>query len=284
MISFLRSPLILQRAATLLTVWSNCLAGWWLGGGDRFEELPLLFAGASLLYVGGTLWNDGFAAGPGLEIRSAFSVSSGAIGVSATQGRGLALLALGVLCLFWSGSVSAVLSLALTVFIIVAQVLHRLASFSVVLPAICRFLLYLVGASTGVIGVTGGPIWCGLALAVYVMGVIYLLRQKNAAGSERYWPILLLAMPIFLALIVDDNGGREAGLLLSAVVALWTVRCLRPALWSAEKDFERAATGLVAGIALVDLLAVADAPKVISAVFIALFLAIRGLQNLASRR
>jgi hypothetical protein len=277
--SFLRSPLILQRVATLFTVWSNCLAGWWLGGGDRLHELPFLFTGASLLYVGGTLWNDAFAVRPGPEIRSTPSVSTGAMGVSAAQGWGLALLALGVFCLFWLGNASGVLGLVLTTLILVVQVLHRFAAFSAILPIVCRFFLYLIGASAGVIGVTGGPIWHGLALALYVTGVTCLPRQKHVAGPERHWPILLLAMPIFLALIVDDDGAREAGLLLSAVVALWTVRCLRPALWSAEKDFDGASAGLVAGIALVDLLAVADAPKLISAVFIALFLGTRALQH-----
>lgn len=282
MTSFLRSPLILKRASTLLTVWSNCLAGWWLGGGDRFQELPFLLAGAGLLYVGGALWNDAFAAGLGQEDRPAPSVPSGGTAMSATQGCGLGLLALGVLSLFWSGNVVGALGLTLTVFIIVAQAIDRLARLSVVLPIACRFLLYLIGASTGVIGITGGPIWCALAMAGYVTGVSYLPRQKDTLGPERHWPLLLLALPIFLALIVDDDGAREAGLFLSAVVALWTVRCLRPALWSAQKDFSGVAAGLVAGIALVDLLAVADAPKLISAIFIALFLATRGFQEVAA--
>ena len=36
---------------------------------------------------------------------------------------------------------------------------------------------------------------------------------------------------------------------------------LAPALWSEERDFAGAVTGLAAGIMFVDLLAVADAPK-----------------------
>jgi 4-hydroxybenzoate polyprenyltransferase len=181
------------------------------------------------------------------------------------------------------GDVAGWLGLALTVLVIVAQVLRRLASFATVLPPVCRLMLYLIGASAGAIGVAGGPIWCGLALAIYILGAHYLARQKNALGPERHWPILLLAVPICLALIVDDDGARAAGLLLSAVLALWMARCLRPALWSDERDFDGALAGLVAGIALVDLLAVADAPKPLSAVFIASFLAIRGLQHVSTR-
>ena len=283
-ISFLRSALVLRRVAMLLTVWSNCLAGWWLGGGDRLQTLAFLIAGASLLYAGGILWSDAFAMGLGHEDWSSSSGSAGAVRAGAAQGWGLGLLVLGVFALAWSGTVAGGLGLALAVFLIVAQVLCKLAPLLIVLPAVSRFFFYVLGASAGAIGITGGPIWCGLALAVYVTGVSYLLRQKNTAGPERHWPILLLAVPIFLALIVDDDGSREAGLLLSAVLALWTVRCLRQALWSAEENFAEAAAGLVAGIVLVDLLAVADAPKPISAIFLALFLATRVLQNLAARR
>lgn len=284
MMSFPRSSLILQRAATLLTVWSNCLAGWWLGGGDRLPDLPFLLAGAGLLYVGGTLWSDTFALGLSHEDRPVPSSPSGAATVGAAQGWGLGLLALGVFALAWAGKVAGGLGLALAVCIIAARALRGQAPLLMAVSAVCRFLFYVIGASAGVIGITGGLIWWALALAVYVTGVSCLPRRKNAAGPERYWPILLLGAPIFLALIVDNDGSREAGLLLSAVLALWTVRCLRPALWTAEKDFARAAAGLVAGIALVDLLAVADAPKPISAIFIALFLAIRGLQVVAARR
>jgi 4-hydroxybenzoate polyprenyltransferase len=196
----------------------------------------------------------------------------------------LGLLVLGVFALSCSSNVTGGLGLAMAAFIVVGHVLHRPRALAVIQPAICRLLFYLMGASVGVIGITGQSIWCGLALAIYVVGVSYLPHQRDATGPQRHWPMLLMGVPIFLALIMDDNGSRQAGLLLSAVLALWTARCLRPALWSAEQDFPRAVTGLVAGIALVDLLAVADGPKAVSAVFIALFLAVRGLQELAARR
>src|SRR5436853_7428422 len=49
---YLRALLILGRVSNLPTVWSNCLAGWWLGGDHRSDALPWLFSGASLLYTG----------------------------------------------------------------------------------------------------------------------------------------------------------------------------------------------------------------------------------------
>jgi hypothetical protein len=267
----------------LLTVCSNCLAGWWLGGGDRYQKLPFLLSGAALLFAGGTLWNDTYAVGLGAEESEKASASSHPGPFGAAQLWGLGLLILGVLALAWCGTVTAGVGLGLAVVVVVARVLHR-SALSMMVPAVSRLLFYLIGASAGVVGIMGSPIWCGLVLAIYVMGVDYLPRQKNTVGPERHWPIVLLAVPIVLALIVHDNDSRQAALLLSAVSALWTVRCLRPALWSEERDFARAVSGLVAGIALVDLLAVAGAPRQISAIFITLFLMTRALQSVAAHR
>ena len=61
------------------------------------------------------------------------------------------------------------------------------------------------------------------------------------------------------------------GLELSAVLLLWVVYCLRRAFWPVDRDFARAASGLMAGIVLVDWLAVADAPRALSLVFLGLF-------------
>jgi 4-hydroxybenzoate polyprenyltransferase len=53
-----RTLLILGRVLNLPTVWSNCLAGWWLSGGGNVWKLPLLFFGVSALYTVGMFLND----------------------------------------------------------------------------------------------------------------------------------------------------------------------------------------------------------------------------------
>jgi len=58
----LRTLLVLGRVSNLPTVWSNCLAGWWLSGGGNFWKLPLLLLGVSALYTGGMFLNDAFDA------------------------------------------------------------------------------------------------------------------------------------------------------------------------------------------------------------------------------
>ena len=52
--ALLRTLLVVGRVSNLPTLWSNCLAGWWLGGAGNPEQLSLLVAGASLLYLSGT--------------------------------------------------------------------------------------------------------------------------------------------------------------------------------------------------------------------------------------
>src|SRR3984957_11883427 len=58
--SKLRTLLILGRVSNLPTVWSNCLAGWWLAGGGSFWKLLLLLFGTSALYTDGMFLNDAF--------------------------------------------------------------------------------------------------------------------------------------------------------------------------------------------------------------------------------
>src|SRR5438094_889537 len=55
-----RTLLMLGRVSNLPTVWSNCLAGWLLGGGGLALRFVLLCVGATCLYIGGMYLNDAF--------------------------------------------------------------------------------------------------------------------------------------------------------------------------------------------------------------------------------
>jgi hypothetical protein len=168
--------------------------------------------------------------------------------------------------------------------LVLYNAIHRLIALSPVLLGICRFLLYLIAGSTATGGVTGCCLWCGLALATYVTGLGCFERLEPLPGPRTYWPLVLLAAPLCLALILDDGNSREPGLLLSAVFALWTIRCLRYTLWGSDKDLARTVSGLFAGIVLVDLLATADAPRPLSALFLGLFALAVLLQWPAARK
>src|SRR5205085_11052794 len=77
--SQLRTLLILGRVSNLPTVWSNCLAGWILGGGGQLGRLMVLCAGATFLYTGGMYLNDAFDAEFDLQHRPERPIPSGAI-------------------------------------------------------------------------------------------------------------------------------------------------------------------------------------------------------------
>ena len=74
-----RTLVIVGRMSNLPTVWSNCLAGWWLGGHENSANLPLCFLGVSALYLGGMFLNDAFDADFDRQHRPERSIPSGAI-------------------------------------------------------------------------------------------------------------------------------------------------------------------------------------------------------------
>src|SRR5229473_4560703 len=109
----IRALLILGRVSNLPTVWSNCLAGWWLGGAGHFEKLPFLFAGATLLYVAGMFLNDAFDVGFDRRHRPERPIPSGAISLKSVWRWGFAFLASGAASLLWLGPVIGGLGLVL---------------------------------------------------------------------------------------------------------------------------------------------------------------------------
>jgi hypothetical protein len=266
----LRTLLVLGRVSNLPTVWSNCLAGWWLGGAGNRGDLPMLLAGASSLYVGGMFLNDACDADFDRRYRTERPIPAGRISPNAVWAWGLGWLIVGAFALFLIGWRTGTLGFALAGCIVVYDAVHKRVSFSPLLMGGCRFLLYLAAAAGGVAGISSRAVWCGAALAGYVVAITYLARRESAGGVFSYWPLLLLASPIALALLV--HGFTEGTLLLSLIFGLWTVRCLRPTLWSAERNVGRTVAGLLAGIVFVDWLAAAGAPREFGFAFIAFFL------------
>ena len=276
--STLRTLLVLGRVSNVPTVWSNCLAGWLLGGGDQWLRFALLCAGATLLYVGGMYLNDAFDAAFDAQHRRERPIPSGAIAPKTVWQIGIFLLVGGIALLVPLGFTTAFLSILLAASILVYDAVHKLITFSPLLMALCRLLLYLTAASAAVTGVTGLAMWSALALACYIMGLSYLARKEATGVIIQRWPQLLLAVPVLLALLVNDGSSRETALLAAAILVLWALRSLR-SVWTEPRNVSRAVSGLLAGIVWVDFLAVADQPRVIGAAFIAFFLLALGFQR-----
>ncbi len=280
MIPYLRALLVLGRVSNLPTVWSNCLAGWLLGGAGDLNSFLQLCAGATLLYLGGMFLNDAFDEEFDRQHRKERPIPTGAIPPRTVWYWGGAWLALGAAVLIPLGNTTALLTLLLAAAILLYDAIHKLITFSPVLMAACRFFLYLVAASTGDHGVTGLAVWSGLALAAYIVGLSYLARRESTAGAFSYWPLLFLVVPVGLAVVVNSGEYLHNAGLLATILGLWMLRCLRSTLWTADRQIGRTVSGLLAGIVLVDLLAVADAPQELALVFLLLFVAALLFQRL----
>ncbi|MBM3830887.1 MAG: hypothetical protein FJ406_10175 [Verrucomicrobia bacterium] len=267
----LRTLLVLGRISNLPSVWTNCLAGWLLAGGGDWARFAWLCAGATLVYVGGMFLNDACDAAFDTQHRRERPIPAGAISRQAVGGWSALLLVAGTGMLGWLGREPAILALQLLACVVLYDVFHKQLDWSPVLMAACRFFLVLTAAASGAQGVDGLAIWSAAVLACYIIGLSYLARRESAPGLIRYWPLGLLAAPLVLAFIVNDGFFREKAMVASAMVALWVLRCLRPTFWQSPPNIGKTVSGLLAGICLVDLLAVADQPPQVGVCFFACF-------------
>jgi 4-hydroxybenzoate polyprenyltransferase len=271
--------LVLGRVSNLPTVWSNCLAGWTLAGGGPWPRFALLCLGASFVYLGGMYLNDAFDAEFDRQHRRERPIPSGAIDERRVWQLGFAWLILGLLGLAWLGKASAVLAALLVGCVLLYNAVHKLVTLSPLLMGACRSLLYLIAATAAVGGVPGLAVWSALALASYIVGLSYLAMRESTRTSYRVWPLLLLGVPLLLALVVNSGPYRAPGLWLTAVVGLWIVWCLRYTLGRGQPNIGRTVSRLLAGIVLVDLLAVGLPGLAPTLAFVALFAAALLLQR-----
>ena len=253
----LRTLLVLGRVSNLPTVWSNCLAGWWLAGGGNLWKLPLLLLGVSALYTGGMFLNDAFDAEFDQQRRASRPIPSGKISLPTVWRFGWAWLALGIICLLFLGQVAAALAIVLAVCILIYNAAHKFVTVSPWLMGACRFWVYVIAGTTGVNGLAGWPIWCGVALALYVVGLSYVARRESFRGPVPYWPLLLLVAPIGLAFLMDKGAAQKPALFVSLILGLWIARCVRTVFQSGGINVGRIVSGLLAGIIFVDWLAIA---------------------------
>jgi 4-hydroxybenzoate polyprenyltransferase len=253
-------------------VWSNCLAGWWLAGGGPWLDLLCVSIWISCLYLGGMFLNDAFDAGFDGNHRPTRPIPAGLITEKAVWRWGFALLVLGVAGLVCMGAGTAVLALFLAVCILLYNAIHKIIAFAPAVMGGCRLLVYLTAASVGLNGVTGEAVWKGLALAGYIVGLSCMARKESAAVRIQYWPCIFLSAPVFIAWLVDDGSDQQAAALCSAILILWVVWTLWQTFGREHPNIGRAVSRLLAGIALVDLLAVVDLSHSAAALFVAWFL------------
>ena len=286
-----RALLVLGRVSNLPSIWSNCLCGWLIGVGyaglDTVFDWTMflcLCIGATAIYLGGMYLNDACDVAFDRNFRKERPIPSGAISESAVWKIGIGLLAAGVGLLSLQGGTTALLTLALFNCVLVYNFLHKKIKWSPVLIATCRFLLILVGASFAYVTTnpedsffahqnSGLATWTALVLGSYIVGLSWLAKVESEPGVVRYWPCLLLFLPMLLAFLVNPGGAdRKDALYVSAILGLWIIRCMRYTFWGEKRDIGKTVGGLLAGISLVDLLAVPLVNTELAAIFLGCFL------------
>ena len=253
----LRTLLVLGRVSNLPTVWSNCLAGWWLGGGWNFWKLLVLLLGMSLLYTGGMFLNDAFDEEFDRLRRPERPIPSSKIAASRVWQYGFAQLFAGVLLLLCCGKLTCTIGVVLAFFIVVYDFTHKFFVESPWLMGACRFWVYIIAATTGVEGLNGFAVFGGAALAFYVVGLSYIARRESSRAAVPYWPLPLLAAPVILALTINDGRYRLPAIWISVVLGLWVVRYVHLIFLGGGTNVGWIVSNLLAGIVLVDWLAAA---------------------------
>jgi len=211
---------------------------------------------ATFLYVGGMYLNDAIDEDFDRQHRRERPIPAGLVPAATAWWFALVLLGAGALMLIPLGVTTAIFTVLLLAAIVIYDLVHKQVAVAPVIMAGCRFWLFLLAASTGADGVTGYSVWCALVLGAYVVGLSYIARRESFNSPVAFWPVLALAAPVLLALLINNDESRTRGVILSLLLVGWIVNCARYTFWTTERNVGRTVSGLLAGIALVDLLAV----------------------------
>lgn len=253
----------LGRVSNLPTVWSNVLAALVLAG-----ELPgasgiscacLAF---SSFYVGGMFLNDAFDAELDAEQRPERPIPAGLVAARSVFFVGFAALVAGTIALSaiasWLGG-SALLAglsgIVLAGLIVFYDAYHKHNPLSPLIMALCRVGVY-VGAGLCVsprldVGVAAGA----LGLLGYLVGLTYAAKQEAFNRLEAVWPLAFLAAPIGYAIFAA--GGQLEVLAVAGALLAWQWAALNRLRPGPRRSVPDAVSRLIAGIALVDALAIA---------------------------
>jgi 4-hydroxybenzoate polyprenyltransferase len=269
----------LGRVSNLPTVWSNCLAAWLLGGAGNWQRFSLLGVGATLLYLGGMFLNDAFDVAFDRQYRPERPIPSGRISERAVWGLAASFLSAGWLVVLQLGERAAVLGSMLLASIVLYDAIHKGTGFAPALMAACRFVLYLTAAAAAQDRLSVEVVCRSLALAGYILGISCLARGESKPTAVGRWPIALLFAPVLMAL-VRTSGLAVSVWVVAACQITWISWCILVRSATARFRLSTGVAGLLAGIALVDWLAVAEHGPRTAMVFASLFLLALALQRL----
>ena len=261
----------LGRVSNLPTVWSNTLVGLTIGAataGQVPDSLVLLVVLAlfamSLFYIGGMFLNDAFDAGIDAIERPERPIPAGEVSARQVFMAGFTLLGAGIALVAVKGSlvtqqallVPLLSSVALAMCIVAYNMWHKENPASPLIMGLCRVFVYVTTATLVVPAISTQQVLAALALLAYLIGLTAIAKQENLSSVSSLWPLGLLFLPI----VFWQWSGNWNWLTLLACIALfvWVLRACRLLADRKPGNIPKAVAGMLAGISLVDALALAS--------------------------
>lgn len=253
----LNTALRLGRISNLPTVWSNVIAGAVLASGTLDVSSTLLSAlAASALYEGGMFLNDAFDAEIDAVERPERPIPAGEVSRAAVWRWGASLLVVGAVAAFCASTAAGLAALATCAAIVLYNARHKGNAASPVVMGLCRAGVYAIGG----LAVTSSPsplLWVGAALLLgYVVALTYVARFETSGGVARWVPLAGLAAPVLL-IFVTWSGAPWLRSFVGGY-AMWVQRAISLIRSGKPDKIRTAVGGLIAGIALLDAMMVAN--------------------------
>jgi 4-hydroxybenzoate polyprenyltransferase len=183
------------------------------------------------------------------EFRRERPIVTGAISRRAAIIASTILFIAGIILISTINNRSGLLAIGLTLLIVAYDWSHKRIRTAPLLMASCRFLLYLTAAAAGLSGITPRAVIFGATLGIYVTGLSYIARGESrpVPTSRGLW--LLLFFPAVAGLALHPS-------LVTALVSLPLIVLIGWTMIVSLENVGRAVALLLAGIVLVDLIAI----------------------------
>lgn len=276
----------LGRISNLPTVWTNAVAGAFLGAGLEAGGAPdlsvvvLAAIALSLFYEGGMWLNDAFDAEIDARERAGRPIPNGEIGRMTVFIGGYAMLAAGVAVSFLLGTAAGAAGILLALAVILYDWLHKRTVLSPVIMGATRFLSYALAALAA--GGFGSAAMLGaLGLFAWIVGLTYAAKQEAYDRLGAAWPLGVLAIPLAWAL--------WSGLAAPLALAIWAglagvaAFALHRLFRRAKGDVPKAVVTMIAGVSLYDATLLAGVGATVPALIaVGGFLLTLALQRVAS--
>lgn len=257
------AALRLGRVSNLPTVWSNVLAGAVLAGAPIGLGVGALAVACSLFYVGGMFLNDAFDRELDARVRPERPIPSGVVSAGEVFSYGFGLLAGGLVLagttarvVLGNATPGLVAGGALAAMILLYDAWHKTNPAAPVVMGLCRVLVYVTASAALVGTVPPAVIGGAIALLAYLIGLTYVARQERFGSVHNLWTLVCLIVPFCLWSLALREGVVAVAIYVAAVA--WVLQCLSHLGWRPRIDIPRAVVGMIAGIALVDALAIAS--------------------------